>query len=142
MPPAQDFTLECDVAKVDESLGLVLGYAIVCKVDGKPYVDTQGDYIPEQAMLEAATDFMLNSREARDSHGVLKSGTVPFALPLTSDIATSLGITARKTGLIIGMRPDPDLLSKFTSGEYTGFSIGGRRQQDIEIPDGEEMPGA
>jgi hypothetical protein len=36
-----------EVLKVDESLGLVLGWAIVCKKDGCDYFDLQEDHIPE-----------------------------------------------------------------------------------------------
>ena len=44
-----------EIKKVDEELGLVMGFAIICKIDGEPYFDTQGDHIPEDSMLKAAT---------------------------------------------------------------------------------------
>ena len=56
---------------------------------------------------------------------VEERGAVLFALPLTTDIAKSLGIETKKTGLIIAVKPDADMLAKFKSGELTGFSIGG-----------------
>jgi hypothetical protein len=124
---------EAKVVKVDNSLGLVFGFAIVCKVDGEEYYDVQGDHIPEAAMLEAACDFMQNSRVAKEMHAGDERGSVVFAWPLTEDIAKSFGMQVTKTGLMIAMKPDPEVLEKFESGEYTGFSIGGRRVEDEEV---------
>lgn len=122
------------VAKVDEELGLVFGYAIVCKQDGQDYFDVQGDHIPEDAMLKAALDFMQNSRVAKEMHQGGQVGDVVFAFPMTTDIASSMGIQVSKTGLMIAMKPaDEDVLAKFKSGTYTGFSIGGQRIQDEEV---------
>lgn len=115
----------CEVAKVDNKLGLVFGFAIVCKQDGKKYFDLQDHHIPEDAMLKSATDFMLNSRVSKDMHRGSEDGQVVFAFPLTTDIAKALDITTKKTGLLIAMKPSKKVLAKFESGEYTGFSIGG-----------------
>ena len=127
------FQLQAEVAKVDEKLGLVMGYAIVCAKNGEPYFDLQGDHIPEDAMLKASLDFMENSQVAREMHGGEQTGTVVFAWPLTADIAKAFEIETRKTGLMIVMRPDPAMLAKFKNGELTGFSIGGRRMKDEEV---------
>ena len=138
---ADTFRIQADIAKVDEQLGLVMGYAIVCAEDGAPYFDLQGDHIPEDAMLKAALDFMEHSRlvgemHVRDSEGkVVKRGTVPFLFPLTADIAKSLDLSPRKTGLLIAISPDAEMLAKFRSGELTGFSIGGARIHDEEVAD-------
>lgn len=115
---------EAQVVKVDSNLGLVFGFAIVSTVDNEPYFDVQGDHIPEQAMLKATTEFMENSRLAKDMHRG-KAGSVVFAFPLTKDIAKSLDIVTSKTGLLIAMKPTPEVLGKFADGTYTGFSIGG-----------------
>lgn len=122
-----------EVAKVDTELGLVFGFAIVCKVAGVEYFDLQGDHIPEQSMLEASLDFMENSQVAKEMHSGEQKGTIVFAFPLTTDIAKSMGIQAERTGLMIAMKPASDMLEKFKSGEYTGFSIGGRRIEDEEV---------
>lgn len=122
-----------EVVKVDESLGLVFGFAIVCKQDGEEYYDLQDDHIPEDAMLKAASDFMQNSRVADDMHDGVGMGTVVFAFPLTGDIAKALDIQTRQTGLLIAMKPSSEVLAKFVDGTYTGFSIGGRRIKDEEV---------
>ena len=129
------FQRSITVAKVDDELGVVFGYAIVCNEDGEPYFDKQGDHIPEDAMLKAWLDFAAHSREARQMHADGPAGTVVGSFPLTADIAAALGIAAPKTGLIIAMRPDAEMLAKFKSGELKGFSIGGGRIRDEEVAD-------
>ena len=128
-----DFRIDSKIAKVDDELGLVIGYAIVCDDGGEPYFDLQGDHIPEDAMLKAWLDFASNSRVAGEMHKATERGTVVGSFPLTSDIAKSLGIEADRTGLLIAMKPDADMLGKFKSGELTGFSLGGARIRDEEV---------
>jgi hypothetical protein len=129
-----DFNTEAHVVKIDEDLGLVMGYAIVCEELGEPYFDVQGDHIPEDSMLKAALDFMENSRTAKEMHTGDGKGTVVFAWPMTTDVAKAFGITTDKTGLMIAMRPSSDeMLGKFRDGTYTGFSIGGSRIEDEEV---------
>lgn len=125
-----DFETRVEISKVSDELGLVLGFGMICKVDGEDYFDTQGDNIPEASMLEAATDFMLASGEAREMHAGDSIGQVVFAFPLTTEIAKAFGLTTKRTGLMVGMRPTPEVFAKFKSGEYTGFSIGGKRIEE------------
>ncbi len=114
------------IAKVDESLGLVIGWALISKIDGKPHFDTQGDHIPEDAMLEATLDFMADARVAKEMHKGDQAGDIVFGFPLTTDIAKSLGIKTKTTGFLIGFKPNSaEILEKFRDGTYTGFSIGG-----------------
>lgn len=116
-----------EFAKVDEDLGLVMGFAIICKVEGEKYFDKQDDHIPEESMLEAATDFMVNSRKALEMHAGGAIGSVVFAFPLTTEIAKAFQIETKQTGLMIAMRPESDdVLQKFKDGTYTGFSMGGK----------------
>ena len=69
MPDSKDAAdLRAAVLKVDDTLGLVMGYAIICKQAGEPYFDLHGDYITEEAMLKAALDFMENSQVAKEMH--------------------------------------------------------------------------
>jgi Putative phage serine protease XkdF len=121
---------KANVVKVDADLGLVFGFAIVCKRDGENYFDLQGDHITESAMLKASADFMLHSRVSKDMHEGDADGTVVFAFPMTSDIAKAMDITTKQTGLLIAMKPSAAVLAKFKDGIYTGFSIGGSRIKD------------
>lgn len=131
----KSFEAKADVIKVDESLGLVLGYAIVCTENGEPYFDVQGDHIPEDSMLKASLDFMENSQVAKEMHDGDQTGTVVFAWPMTEDIAKAFGIETKKTGLMIAVKPNKNMLEKFKSGELTGFSIGGEYIQNEEVED-------
>lgn len=119
------------LAGVDEGLGLVFGFAIVCKEAGKDYFDLQGDHIPEDAMLKAAAGFA-ESRQAGAMHE-RAAGAVPFLFPLTDEIAKAFEIECPRRGLMIAVRADADMLAKFRDGTYTGFSIGGRRLLDVEV---------
>ncbi len=127
------------IAKVDEQLGIVFGYAIVCKVNGEPYYDLNIDlsgkhvgqrvpeHIPEETMLKAATEFMQTARPGNEMHSGTDKGIFVCAFPLTTDIAKAMGIKTNVTGLIVGFKPPPDMLEKFKNGTYKGFSIEGRR---------------
>lgn len=131
---SEDFSRRCDVVKVDDQLGLVFGFSIVCKVDGEDYYDTQGDAIDEQGMLEAAFDFARSPlRVSTDQHARTEEGDpspdgeVVFMFPLTTEVAKALGIECRQSGLLTAMRPSPEVFKGFQDGRYTGFSIGGKR---------------
>lgn len=130
--------LEADfqVCKVDEELGIVFGFAIVCKVNGEDYYDTQGDHITEAAMLDATAGFMKGDRPALDMHQGEPTGQIVFGFPLTEEIAKAVGIETTRTGFLIGMRvDDAEQLEKFRTGERTGFSIGGRRVRETVVED-------
>lgn len=122
-----------EIAKVDTALGIVFGWGIICNKGGEPYYDSQDDHIPESTMLKAAADFMANSRvgavmhERSGDNEVVKAGSIVFGYPLTGEIAKALGIQSDQTGLLLAYKPDDEaVLEKFRSGEFTGFSIGGR----------------
>jgi hypothetical protein len=134
IPAENQVSIEVDVQKVDRELGIVFGYAIVCKIGNEDYFDTQGDHIPEQSMLEATSDFMSGERTAKVMHAGEPAGQVVYGFPLTHEIAKALDIEVNKSGFIVGMKPDSsEVLNKFATGEFTGFSIGGRRLKDTEI---------
>ena len=134
-------TITASVTKVDTNLGIVFGWAIISKIKGKEYFDVQGDHIPENSMLRASAGFMQGRRVAGNMHrpvdtrgNVERIGTVIFAFPLTEDVMKSMGLKSDFTGLMVGMKVDnPDILEKFASGAYTGFSIGGKRIVDRKV---------
>lgn len=122
--------LKGEVCKVDTSLGLVFGWGIVCcekngQGEWEDHYDLQGDHIPEFVMLEGTSDFMLNSREAHDMHKGEPHGSIVHSFPLTRDVAEKMGITSKRTGWMVAMKPCAEVLQKFATGEYKGFSIGG-----------------
>jgi len=117
---------KASVAKVDTGLGLVFGWGIICTEKGIDHHDLQGDHIPEDVMVEATSDFMENARVAKDMHAGEAHGSIVHSFPLTADIAKAMGITTEKTGWMVAMKPSAEILAKYESGEYTGFSIGGQ----------------
>ena len=120
--------------KVDEDQRLIIGWAIVSTEDGEPYIDLQDDHIPDGAMLKAAKDFAKGARVAKEMHFGDAIGQVVFLFPMTADIAKSLGIDTRRTGLLLAIEPESDeMLEKARTGEFTGFSIGGQRILDEDI---------
>ena len=125
----------CELLKFDEELGLVMGWAIVCKEGGEDYYDLQGDHIPEDSMMKAAADFMESERTSEAMHDGDPAGTVVFAWPLTEDVAKACNLQTTRTGLLIGVRPNAAMLKRFRDGELTGFSIGGTRITDEEVTD-------
>jgi hypothetical protein len=118
---------QATVLKVNEEQGLVYGWAYISTEDGKLLVDTQGDSIEPIEMEKMATNFMLNSRSAKVMHKGENVGTFVHSLPLTNDIMKAFDIYSDREGWIVAMKPDnEDVMKAYKSGEYTGFSIGGK----------------
>lgn len=138
------------IAKIDEDLGIVYGWAIICKVDGEDYFDLNIDKnadgtfervpenIPEPVMVKASAEFMaLANRPGNEMHKGDESGSFIFAFPMTTEVyKNALGIdNPHITGLLVGYKATPEVLAKFKSGEYTGFSIEGHVFAAEEIVD-------
>lgn len=121
---SKNFAKRATFLKYDADLGVVFGYAIVCTEDGEPYYDLQGDHIPEATMLNAATEFA-KEPTIKMMHKGEAVGELSFMFPLTEEIAKAFDIETDKTGLLVGVRPEPDVLEKMQSGELSGFSVGG-----------------
>jgi len=131
------FLTNSKILKVDDSLGLIFGFAMICKErqpDGsfRDFVDSDGDHFEEGGMVEASTEFAKGPRVACDMHkrdddgNPVQDGCVVHTFPLTEEIAKALGIDTPYTGLLASLAPEnPETLEKARSGEYTGFSIGG-----------------
>jgi hypothetical protein len=136
-----EFRTDATILKVSTELGLIFGWAMICKVadENGDFYDSDGEHFEEQAMLEAVTDFAKSKRVACDMHArdgnkqPIQDGAVIHHFPLTSEIAKALGIITPYSGLLIAMAPDsPELLEKAKNGEYTGFSIGGEYLEVID----------
>ena len=119
-------SITVNVLKVNESLNMVYGYALVSKIDGEDYYDTQGDNIPDDVIVPAAKEFAENSQRAEILHSGVRIGKVLHTFPMTDDIAKSLSIEPKMTGLLIGMHVTDDRAMKMVrAGELRGFSMGG-----------------
>ena len=84
-------------------------------------------------MLKAAADFAAGARPGKEMHSGPDVGQHVFLFPMTGEIAKALGIETKKTGLLIGYKPPADMLAKFKSGEFTGFSIGGYVEDSEDV---------
>jgi hypothetical protein len=140
---------------VDAAHGLVFGFAIVSKTlnaatgEYEPYYDLnidvdgihKGKAVPEaitdDAILKAVVDATAPGTHlvGDEMHDGPDSGSYPFMFPLTEDIAKALGIKPPKLGLLVGYKPEPDVLKKFQDGTYTGFSMTGARIEYEESDD-------
>ncbi len=133
--PTASFRKNYDLIKIDDALGLVYGWGAIYTEGGEEYFDTQGDAIDPDGMQAAALDFMEHSRVAGDLHEK-NGGTIPFMLPISEDVAKALELETSRTGLAMAMRPNDEVLEKFRTGEYTGFSIGGTRIDETVVDKG------
>lgn len=134
-----DDKLNFRIAKVDDSLGMVFGWAIICKVKGEDYYDLNVDqdgphagkrvpeHIPEPVMAKAAAGLAKAGAHGNEMHDGPDVGTYVFMFPLTTDIAKAMGIQTEKTGLMVAYSAPEPVLQKFRDGTYTGFSIEGKR---------------
>lgn len=121
-----------DVKVLKTSSKLVYGWAMVNKIRGEngeliPYLDTDNEYFPEEVSLKAFEEYMTGDRLVDNIHDEKPIGQIVFAFPMITEIADAFGLTEHlpQTGIIVGMRvDDPEILKKYESGEYTGFSIG------------------
>ena len=124
-----------NVIKVDAERRRVFGWAQVCTKNGAEYFDTDNQHIPESVTLDAWADFMRNGRVNKAMHSGDQVGDVAFAFPAYDDIFKSLGLQiGDQSGIIVGVYvQDDDVLNKYHTGVYKGFSVGGAANwEDVE----------
>lgn len=129
------FKAEITVSKVDEGLGIVFGWGMVTNTNGQPYYDLDNQHVPDNVMMKSTSDYMVTARTSNDKHTPSDIGQVIHGFPLTKEVAASMGIHSNINGWMVGVKPSPEILAKFVSGEYTGFSIegGGTVTDDEEV---------
>lgn len=116
------------LAKIDEQLGLAFFWAFKSTDEnGQPYHDLQGDQVlADDEMVKACADFMENGGLVDQQHdGVPGAGRVIFAMPMNPEIAKAFGVITKQSGLMIALKPKPDVMAKLKSGELTGVSMAG-----------------
>lgn len=138
------FEIRGTVAKVDESLGLVFGFGAIATKNGEPYIDAHDEHTTEAELLKALLNFVENWQVAGEEHtpdpadpnNVIKRGSVPFVFPLLADVAKALGITTKRTGALVALKPDAAMMAKYKDGTLTGFSMGGTAKRRPMATDG------
>ena len=120
-------TIEGQVAKFDEEQRIVYGWASVVTEKGVPVVDRQDDVIEPDTLVKAVNDFMENVRVGKSMHKGDPIGMVLHSLPVTDEIAKSLGIQSDREGWIVAFKVyDDEVWADVKSGKLAAFSIGGR----------------
>lgn len=123
------------ILKRDDEQRLVYGWAYVATIDGELSVDHSGETIDPDTLTKAATDFMLNVRIAKAMHQGDAVGSVVHSLPLTNEIAKSLGIETNREGWIVALKIHSDEVWELVkSGKLASFSIGGRAKRERVEP--------
>lgn len=111
---------------------MVWGWASVSTIKEDLVVDLQEDVIEAADLVEMATDFMEDVRAAKKMHAGEQVGTIIHSLPLTKELAESLGIEIDQEGWIIGVKVhDDETWEMVKSGELSAFSIGGRAEREL-----------
>ena len=120
------FKADFSVTDVNDELGLVFGWGMITGLNGEDYYDTDNQHISSDMMLKSTTGFMQSLRISNDSHTESDIGQVIHSFPLSKEIADSMGITSNINGWMVAVNPTPEIIGKFKSGEYKGFSIEGK----------------
>ena len=129
----ENFSINCDIHKVDDDQRLVFAWASVNSVNGELLVDTQGDIISDEELEKAAYNYVLNSRIAGELHIRKGVGRLVESIVFSKAKQEALGIDLGKTGWFVGFKIDDDeLWDTIKKGEYPMMSIGGSgRREEI-----------
>ena len=126
-------SVESSIIKRDDEQRLVYGWASVITKDGAPVIDTQGDIIEEDTLVEAVHQFNSDARvggvlHIRKSDGTaIQIGSVVESFVFTKDIQSMLGIDLKKTGWFLVMKVlDDQVWALVKQGALPAFSIGGK----------------
>lgn len=123
-----EYTLTAKVAKLDEALGVVFGYAVASTVDGgkSPHIDLQGDaVVGGDELIKVALGFAEAGAQSDVMHDCVKDGWVPFVMPLNAETKQAFQLAGDVEGIAIGMKPSAETFKRFQSGELAAFSIFG-----------------
>ncbi len=132
MPEQSAAHVHGTILKADDDQHLVWGWASVIEENGQAVVDSQGDVIGVQDLMDAAHGFMIDTRKGGIMHATrdgsaIKIGEVVESMVLTKDRQEALGIDLGKVGWLITMKVHDDAVWKaIKGGELRAFSIGGR----------------
>lgn len=124
--PRESVSNVVPVFKANDELRTVWGWASIIEQDGKPVTDHHGDIIYEKDLVEAAHDYITESRAAKSMHIGKRTGRVVESLVFTKELQAALGIDLGMVGWLIAMKVEDDKVwRRFKSGELKAFSVGG-----------------
>lgn len=123
--------IKADILKQDEEQRLVYGWAYVSTVKGEISLDHSKEYIRPDELVKAATKFMMDVRVAKAMHQGDAVGEVVHSLPITKEVASSLGIETDREGWVLAMKiHDDKVWDMIKSGKLSAFSIAGRASKE------------
>jgi len=139
-----DFVIEGEVIKLDNSRHLVFGWFSVVEVEGREVEDTQGDIIDEGTLEDTAYEFVLHARVAgamheSDSEGEVKGvGRLVESVVFTREKQEAMVQSLKDQDIPAvldlkcvawwgGMKiADEETWKKVTTGHLRAWSIGGK----------------
>lgn len=115
----------------DEELGLAWFWAFTStEKSGEAHYDHHGDQVvADTEMVKAVLDYMKRGGAVDEMHDYEQKSRVVFAMPVTADVAKSIGI--QQTGLLVTIKCTADQLEKLKDGTYTGVSIAGLGSREL-----------
>lgn len=112
--------------------GYVTGFAIVCKTRNaagelEEYFDLQDEHVPEAVAEAAAIEFLKAGGDGKIMHEGDVVGRIVESIFISAEKFAGLGLPPPPmTGWVVSFAPaSAEVKKRFTSGELTGFSIGG-----------------
>jgi hypothetical protein len=120
------------ILKSDDDKRVLWGWASVVTENGVPVVDTQGDIIAVDDLVEAAQGFMVDARKGGFMHmqkngEAIRIGEVVESMVMTKARQDALGIDLGREGWLIAMKiHNDDVWKAAKDGTLAAFSIGGR----------------
>jgi len=122
----EKFSIVGNITKLDKDKMLAFGWFSVISENGKPVVDSHGDVILEDTLLEAAHNHVMESRAGKVMHQGRRVADLVESVVFTKDLQDALGIDLGKIGWFGAMKVrDAKIWAKIKSGELNAFSIGG-----------------
>jgi hypothetical protein len=123
--------LSIPIAKFDDDLQIVWGWASVIEENGQAVIDLQGDVIEPSELMKAAHEFVSSSRQGGFMHtkaadgSLIEVGEVLDSMVFTREVQKALDIDLGMVGWFIGMRvDDTEIWKRIRSGQMRAFSIG------------------
>lgn len=130
---ADPWEIRTEISKVDESQGLVFGWAYVSEKSGEVVTDHSGEHVSIGELEKAFYDYALNSRAGGEMHvrkasdGEHPVATLVESIVFTAEKLEAMGLPeGTPLGAWVGYKVwDEGVLAKIRSGEYAMLSIGG-----------------
>jgi hypothetical protein len=118
--------LQLEMAKSDDDLRVLWGWASVISEAGEPVVDRQGDVIDADTLRQAAHGFVAAGRHSLLGHDGQPVGEIVESMVFTAEAQKALGIDLGREGWWVAIHVhDDEAWAAVKAGELGALSIGG-----------------